>query len=282
MKRFITIAFFIVFFAKICQGDKHFRETEKSIIDSLLASNRYDSQIIPFSANDSSDEAKPVLVTVNYLLRSVESIDDRKGEWTVQLTFRQSWTDERLQFIKQFNHNRISYLSLPGNYEARIWKPDTFFKEARSGRHHQLLLSNHLIRVYPDGTVLYSTHITLTLSCPMGFRHYPFDRQTCQISFASCEYSCLASEFTWKRSTHPVLMHLPGFLFVLVCFTGFWLDGKKDITARTVIVFGSLLALALSAAYQNALFPVVVNYNKKLDIWNGASLALAFVALLEL
>lgn len=77
-------------------------------------------------------------------------------------------------------------------------------------------------------------------------------------------------------------MHLPGFLFVLVCFTGFWLDGKKNITARTVIVFGSLLALALSAAYQNALFPVVVNYIKKLDIWNCASLALAFVALLEM
>ncbi len=49
-------------------------------------------------------------------------------------------------------------------------------------------MPNVLLRIYPNGNVLYSIRISLVLSCPMDLKYYPLDRQTCSIQMASCEY----------------------------------------------------------------------------------------------
>ena len=37
-------------------------------------------------------------MTVNIYLRSINDIDDYKMEFSVQVTFREQWNDERLKF----------------------------------------------------------------------------------------------------------------------------------------------------------------------------------------
>ena len=52
---------------------------------------------------------------------------------------------------------------------------------------HNILVPNLYVRIFADGTVLFSIRVSLTLSCPMNLKLYPLDTQTCPMQIASCE-----------------------------------------------------------------------------------------------
>lgn len=104
-------------------------------------------------------------------------------EYSVQMTFREQWVDSRLRYN---NMEGIQYLTLTD--PEKIWKPDLFFRNEKEGHFHNIIMPNVLLRIYPDGEVLYSIRISLVLSCPMDLKYYPLDRQSCEISMASCKY----------------------------------------------------------------------------------------------
>ena len=66
--------------------------------------------------------------------------------------------------------------------------PDTFFRNERRGAMHNVLVPNLYVRIYADGTVLFSIRVSLTLSCPMNLKLYPLDTQKCPMQIASCKY----------------------------------------------------------------------------------------------
>ena len=39
---------------------------------------------------------------------------------------------------------------------TKVWMPDTFFRNEKIGRFHDILQPNLYVRVYPNGNVLYS------------------------------------------------------------------------------------------------------------------------------
>jgi len=167
---------------------QNFRQKDITIVaeetlNKILAPNLYDPRVRALGTkNDSS--VNPAVVNVNIYFRSIEYVCSKKFEWKVQITFRQKWTDSRLQFDDK--NGQIKYLSL-GDVK-RIWRPDTFFSNSKSSQIHEELMPNILIRIYPKGDVLYSTRLTSTLSCPMNLKHYPFDKQACSLKLASCEF----------------------------------------------------------------------------------------------
>lgn len=38
----------------------------------------------------------------------------------------------------------------------KVWMPDTFFRNEKEGRFHNILVPNVYIRIFPNGNVLYS------------------------------------------------------------------------------------------------------------------------------
>lgn len=82
-------------------------------------------------------------------------------------------------------NGHIHYLVLTD--PEKIWKPDLFFPNEKKGHFHEIIMPNVLLRIYPNGDILYSIRLSLTLSCPMDLKYYPLDRQTCQLRMASCE-----------------------------------------------------------------------------------------------
>jgi hypothetical protein len=124
------------------------------------------------------------VVKVNIYFRDIEYICSKRMEWKVQTTFRQQWNDQRLKFDDK--NGQIKYLTLDD--VKRIWKPDVFFSNSKSEEPNGALEPNILVRIYPDGNVLFSTRLTLTLGCPMDLMHYPFDKQSCPLKIASCEF----------------------------------------------------------------------------------------------
>nr|CAD7398598.1 unnamed protein product [Timema poppensis] len=131
-------------------------------------------------------------------------------EYSVQLTFREQWLDERLKF-NDFG-GKIKYLTLTD--ANRVWMPDLFFSNEKEGHFHNIIMPNVYIRIFPYGSVLYSIRISLTLSCPMNLKLYPLDRQICSLRMASYGWTTDDLVFLWKDGD-PVQvvknLHLPRF-----------------------------------------------------------------------
>ncbi|XP_042884812.1 glutamate-gated chloride channel-like isoform X5 [Penaeus japonicus] len=184
----------------------NFRAREKQIIDEIIGPENYDKRIRPAGTNDTG----PAIVRINIMIRNVETISDVKMEYSIQIYFREQWKDHRLTFNNM--GGRIKYLTLT---EAdMVWMPDLFFKNEKEGHFHKIILPNFYIRIYPDGGVLYSIRISLTLSCPMNLKLFPLDRQQCQLLMASYGWTTEDLVFLWK-DVEPVQvtknLHLPRF-----------------------------------------------------------------------
>ena len=64
---------------------------------------------------------------------------------------RQRWQDPRLAY-SQINRT----VTLNYNDLHRIWVPDLFFRNEKAGMLHDITVPNRLIRLWPNGTLLYS------------------------------------------------------------------------------------------------------------------------------
>ena len=102
-------------------------------------------------------------------------------EYSVQLTFRQDWLDPRLSYsahdgnkmstikiifkIKILFPGQIKYLTMTD--PEKVWMPDTFFQNEKTGHFHNIIVPNVYVRIYPNGKVLYSirwdNHVKLWL-----------------------------------------------------------------------------------------------------------------------
>jgi len=97
--------------------------------------------------------------------------------------------------------DKLKYLTItePG----KVWMPDTFFRNERFGRMHNVLVPNLYVRIFADGMVLFSIRVSLTLSCPMNLKLYPLDRQTCPMQIASYGWATDDLVYLWKMK-NPV------------------------------------------------------------------------------
>lgn len=81
--------------------------------------------------------------------------------------------------------------------------PDLFFSNEKEGHFHNIIMPNVYIRIFPNGNVLYSIRISLTLSCPMNLKLYPLDKQTCSLRMASCKcLEVVVEQRSWFNGTY--------------------------------------------------------------------------------
>ncbi|XP_049829945.1 glutamate-gated chloride channel-like [Schistocerca gregaria] len=176
----------------ICSDQKtNIREAERQVMEHVLSPSRYDARLRPPGYNGTES---PTVVRVNIFVRSISRIDDQHMEYDAQLTFREQWRDDRLKF-DDFG-GKIKYLTLTD--PSRIWMPDLFFSNEKKAHFHDVVMPNVYVRIFPLGSVLYSTRISMTLSCPMDLRLYPHDRQVCSIRMASYGWTTDDLVFMWK------------------------------------------------------------------------------------
>lgn len=39
---------------------------------------------------------------------------------------------------------------------TKVWMPDTFFRNEKEARKHEIIVPNVYVRIFPDGEILYS------------------------------------------------------------------------------------------------------------------------------
>ena len=55
-----------------------------------------------------------------------------------------------------------------------------------------------MVRIFPDGHVLYSSIVSLVLACPHDYSFYPFDKPECSVKIASYGYTTQDMILVWK------------------------------------------------------------------------------------
>ncbi|KAK7878313.1 hypothetical protein WMY93_031132 [Mugilogobius chulae] len=140
----------------------------------------------------------PVNVAMAIEVASIDHISEANMEYTMTVFLRQSWHDDRLSY----NHTNKT-LGLDSRFVDKLWLPDTFIVNAKSAWFHDVTVENKLIRLQPNGVILYSSRITSTVACDMDLTKYPMDEQECMLDLESYGYSSEDIVYHWSESqTH--------------------------------------------------------------------------------
>ncbi|KAK1894454.1 Gamma-aminobutyric acid receptor subunit rho-2 [Dissostichus eleginoides] len=115
-------------------------------------------------------------------------------DFTMTLYLRHYWKDERLSFTSSTNKS----MTFDGRLVKKIWVPDVFFVHSKRSFIHDTTTENIMLRVFPDGHVLYSLRVTVTAACNMDFSRFPLDSQTCSLELESYAYTDEDLMLYWK------------------------------------------------------------------------------------
>lgn len=75
----------------------------------------------------------------------------------MSIFLRERWVDERLKYDQALGVTRII---LDNSMFGDIWMPDVYILNEKASDFHEVMTSNKLIHIYPDGTVQHSARYT--------------------------------------------------------------------------------------------------------------------------
>lgn len=80
-------------------------------------------------------------------------------DYTLTMYFQQAWRDKRLSY-SEIPLN----LTLDNRVADQLWVPDTYFLNDKKSFVHGVTVKNRMIRLHPDGTVLYGLRYSFSIS----------------------------------------------------------------------------------------------------------------------
>ncbi|KAH0630728.1 hypothetical protein JD844_003911 [Phrynosoma platyrhinos] len=177
----------------------------------------------------------PVTVGMSIHISSIDQISEVNMDYTITMYFQQSWRDKRLAYS-----DLPLNLTLDNRVADQLWLPDTYFLNDKKSFLHGVTVKNRMIRLHPDGTVLYGLRITTTAACMMDLRRYPLDQQNCTLEIESYGYTVDDIVFFWQGNNSAVtgmeVLELPQFTII----------EQRLVTREVVFTTGSYLRLSLS------------------------------------
>ncbi|XP_061653829.1 gamma-aminobutyric acid receptor subunit beta-3-like isoform X4 [Phyllopteryx taeniolatus] len=177
----------------------------KETVDKLLKG--YDIRLRPDFGG------APVAVGMSIDVASIDMVSEVNMDYTLTMYFQQYWRDKRLAYL-----GIPLNLTLDNRVADQLWVPDTYFLNDKKSFVHGVTVKNRMIRLHPDGTVLYGLRITTTAACMMDLRRYPLDEQNCTLEIESYGYTTDDIEFYWKGGESAVTgvtrIELPQFSIV--------------------------------------------------------------------
>uniref|UniRef100_A0AAX7T271 Neurotransmitter-gated ion-channel ligand-binding domain-containing protein n=1 Tax=Astatotilapia calliptera TaxID=8154 RepID=A0AAX7T271_ASTCA len=92
----------------------------------------------------------PVGVGMNIDIASIDMVSEVNMDYTLTMYFQQAWRDKRLSYS-----DIPLNLTLDNRVADQLWVPDTYFLNDKKSFVHGVTVKNRMIRLHPDGTVLY-------------------------------------------------------------------------------------------------------------------------------
>ncbi|KAF7206301.1 transcript variant X2 [Nothobranchius furzeri] len=179
----------------------------------------------------------PVGVGMNIDIASIDMVSEVNMDYTLTMYFQQAWRDKRLSY-SEIPLN----LTLDNRVADQLWVPDTYFLNDKKSFVHGVTVKNRMIRLHPDGTVLYGLRIldfTIIHVARVSLRRNPLHWQhfLCPVLDG---YTTDDIEFYWRGGKNAVTgvdkIELPQFSIV----------DHKLISKNVVFSTGSYPRLSLS------------------------------------
>ncbi|KAK7471342.1 hypothetical protein BaRGS_00036017 [Batillaria attramentaria] len=163
---------------------KHLAKLYSSVLlDTILSAAEGENGFKNWPPNYDSDKATKV--EVKLYIDTIDSVNEATMDFTVSLLLHLRWRDERLlshHMQQSFQSQKKSFLEFDSQNIKRIWVPDLFFPNEKRAS------------------------LSMTLSCPMNLRYYPFDKQHCSIQIMSFGYADDKIVLDWMNTTEPDTM----------------------------------------------------------------------------
>ncbi|KAJ7996704.1 hypothetical protein DPEC_G00239780 [Dallia pectoralis] len=176
-------------------------------------------------------------VGIDVQVESIDSISEVNMDFTMTLYLRHYWQDDRLAFPSTSNRSR----TFDARLVKKIWVPDVFFVHSKRSFIHDTTMENIMLRVYPDGNILYSV------------RRYIF--------------------FFMLQTYFPTM------LMVVLSWVSFWID-RRAVPARVSLGITTVLTMSTIITGVSASMPQV-SYVKAVDIYLWASFLFVFLSVIE-
>ncbi|KAI4542952.1 hypothetical protein MG293_007078 [Ovis ammon polii] len=96
----------------------------------------------------------PVDVGMRIDVASIDMVSEVNMDYTLTMYFQQSWKDKRLSYS-----GIPLNLTLDNRVADQLWVPDTYFLNDKKSFVHGVTVKNRMIRLHPDGTVLYGLRL---------------------------------------------------------------------------------------------------------------------------
>ncbi|XP_074695090.1 gamma-aminobutyric acid receptor subunit alpha-6 isoform X3 [Strix aluco] len=249
------------------QGDGADRYSENitRTLDKLL--DGYDNRLRPGFGGAVTEVKTDIYVT------SFGPVSDVEMEYTMDVFFRQTWTDERLKFSGPTEILKLNNLMV-----SKIWTPDTFFRNGKKSIAHNMTTPNKLFRIMQNGTILYTMRLTINADCPMRLVNFPMDGHACPLKFGSYAYPKSEIIYTWKKGPlHSVEVPQESSSLLQYDLIGQTVSSEtiKSNTGITTVL--TMTTLSISARHS---LPKV-SYATAMDWFIAVCFAFVFSALIE-
>ncbi|KAF3708573.1 Gamma-aminobutyric acid receptor subunit pi GABA(A) receptor subunit pi Precursor [Channa argus] len=255
----------------------------------------YNKYLRPFFDNG------PVTVGMSLDIASIDTISEINMDYTATIFLRQRWTDERLVF----EGNKS--LSLDGRLVELLWVPDTFIVDSKKSFLHDITVENRLIRIFPNGTVLYALrwynkqgwgynindvmfywtrgNESVSGLDTLQLAQYTVEDHYTSVSEAIYEtgrYPRLVFHFELKRSILYFILetYVPSSLLVVLSWVSFWIS-LSSVPARICIGVTTVLTMTTLMMGARTSLPNANCFIKAIDVYLGICFSFIFGALIE-
>eukprot|EP00073_Rattus_norvegicus_P050973 XP_017453357.1 PREDICTED: gamma-aminobutyric acid receptor subunit rho-3 isoform X1 [Rattus norvegicus] len=219
----------------------------------------------------------PVPVGIDVQVESIDSISEVNMDFTMTFYLRHYWKDERLSFPSTTNKS----MTFDRRLIQKIWVPDIFFVHSKRSFIHDTTVENIMLRVHPDGNVLFSLRITVSAMCFMDFSRFPLDTQNCSLELESWWYYRLFINFVLRRHIFFFVLqtYFPAMLMVMLSWVSFWID-RRAVPARVSLGITTVLTMSTIVTGVSASMPQV-SYVKAVDVYMWVSSLFVFLSVIE-
>ncbi|XP_026811594.1 glycine receptor subunit alphaZ1-like isoform X1 [Rhopalosiphum maidis] len=161
---------------------------------------RYDRWTRPIPPDGNSKTGAPTRVSARVYVYFLGSVEAQQLHFTAHLLIRYRWRDDRL-----VHSSSKSSIQGENKLKERVWTPHVYIVNEHDSNIMGSGRQDILVTVQPDGTVLYSARLKVSLLCMMNLQKFPFDQQTCPLILESWTYNNTHLELVWEHDSPAIL-----------------------------------------------------------------------------
>uniref|UniRef100_A0A8D2PQ29 Gamma-aminobutyric acid type A receptor subunit beta2 n=1 Tax=Zosterops lateralis melanops TaxID=1220523 RepID=A0A8D2PQ29_ZOSLA len=220
-------------------------------------------------------------------------------DYTLTMYFQQAWRDKRLSYnVIPLN------LTLDNRVADQLWVPDTYFLNDKKSFVHGVTVKNRMIRLHPDGTVLYGLRSLMNygyttddiefywrggdnavtgvtkIELPQ-FSIVDYKLITKNVVFSTGAYPRLSLSFKLKRNIGYFILqtYMPSILITILSWVSFWINYDAS-AARVALGITTVLTMTTINTHLRETLPKIP-YVKAIDMYLMGCFVFVFMALLE-